>query len=240
MSLVVRSLWFCFVTSSVVGIFRGRFVRAFAPRFWPRFVRPPEEGIPRHLQRRTINGHISYHLVSGRSQRFGDRRALPSDDDDPVDGLLTSPSVDDRGFALSTPLDRPLLAVIDASALLLFAGVGKASHSADDSNVLGVLATAFPFLSTWFATSPLTGVYDKKSNEGKADSDDVVKDALFQTLPGWAIAVPLGCFLRGVIKGYPPPIPFVIVTLIATLVLLGGARVLFGVAEDFVAKLGAE
>jgi len=38
------------------------------------------------------------------------------------------------------------------------------------------------------------------------------------------IAVPLGCALRGIIKGYVPPVPFVIVTLIATLVILSIGR----------------
>jgi len=42
----------------------------------------------------------------------------------------------------------------------------------------------------------------------------------------------LGCALRGVIKGYVPPLPFVIVTLIATLVLLGGTRALYAVAQN--------
>jgi hypothetical protein len=39
--------------------------------------------------------------------------------------------------------------------------------------------------------------------------------------------------MRGVIKGYAPPIPFVIVTMIATLVILTVSRILFSVAEDF-------
>lgn len=52
-----------------------------------------------------------------------------------------------------------------------------------------------------------------------------IKSALFQTAKGWALAVPLGCILRGVIKGYIPPIPFVVVTLISTLVILSIGRV---------------
>ena len=49
---------------------------------------------------------------------------------------------------------------------------------------------------------------------------------------GWAVAVPLGIALRGAIKGYVPPTPFIIVTLISTLVILVGVRVLFAVVED--------
>lgn len=79
-----------------------------------------------------------------------------------------------------------------------------------------VVTVAFPFLLSWFATSPFTGVYSK--------NDDGV---LQTTLKGWIVAIPLGCVFRGVIKGYVPPLPFVIVTMIATLVVLGGTRFVY-------------
>ena len=60
---------------------------------------------------------------------------------------------------------------------------------------------------------------------------------MVKTAKGWIVAVPLGCVLRGVIKGYVPPVPFVIVTMIATLVIVGGARVAFAFAEDFFVEL---
>ena len=43
---------------------------------------------------------------------------------------------------------------------------------------------------------------------------------------------PLGVVLRGVIKGYAPPVPFIIVTLISTFIILVLARVLFAIVED--------
>mmetsp|Transcript_9656 Transcript_9656/g.11559 ORF Transcript_9656/g.11559 Transcript_9656/m.11559 type:complete len:217 (-) Transcript_9656:860-1510(-) len=131
--------------------------------------------------------------------------------------------------SLSTPLDRPVLAIVDLLSLFLFAGIGKASHSADGSLDIGaVLITALPFVTAWFVTSPLTGVYSDDDQ-----SKNVISDAFVKTAKGWIIAVPLGCVLRGFIKGYVPPLPFVIVTMIATLVILGGARVVFSFAEDF-------
>mmetsp|Transcript_25088 Transcript_25088/g.35141 ORF Transcript_25088/g.35141 Transcript_25088/m.35141 type:complete len:212 (+) Transcript_25088:72-707(+) len=131
--------------------------------------------------------------------------------------------------SLSTPLDRPVLAVVDLLSLFLFAGIGKASHSADGSLDIGaVLITALPFVAAWFLTSPLTGVYSDDDQ-----SKNVISDAFVKTAKGWIVAIPLGCVLRGVIKGYVPPLPFVIVTMIATLVILGGARVVFSFAEDF-------
>jgi hypothetical protein len=117
----------------------------------------------------------------------------------------------------SSPLDRPVLATIDTAAILAFAAVGKASHSDGSIDFLAVAMTALPFLLSWFVTAPLLGCYTPSAT---AD----VKSAVLQTGKGWIIAVPLGCVLRGVIKGYVPPAPFVIVTLISTLIILSIGR----------------
>eukprot|EP00979_Chaetoceros_neogracilis_P015287 scaffold5649_cov250-Chaetoceros_neogracile.AAC.3 len=54
---------------------------------------------------------------------------------------------DEDIMTFSTPLDKPILATIDFAALVTFAGVGKASHSADGaSDIQAVLTTALPFL----------------------------------------------------------------------------------------------
>jgi hypothetical protein len=119
----------------------------------------------------------------------------------------------------SSPLDKPVLAVLDLVALLVFAGVGKASHATDGSlDLLAVGITAFPFMISWLATSFFTGVY------GPIDSQKWLQSSFQQTLQGWIVAIPLGCVGRGLIKGYVPPTPFVIVTMIATLVMLGLTR----------------
>ena len=135
-----------------------------------------------------------------------------SNDDEGRDSLATD-------GVPSSPLDRPILSAIDATALFIFAGIGKASHSAVDGSldVFAVLVTAFPFLVSWFLIAPLVGSYTPEATRD-------VKSAVIQTAKGWALAVPMGCLLRGVIKGYVPPIPFVIVTLISTLVILSAGR----------------
>lgn len=126
-------------------------------------------------------------------------------------------SADEDGMP-STPIDRPVLSLIDAGMLFAFAAVGKASHNPDGSlDFLAVATTAFPFLSSWFATAPFLGCYTPQAT---AD----LKSAVSTTAKGWILAVPLGCALRGIIKGYVPPIPFIIVTLVATLVLLSAGR----------------
>ncbi|CAB9496677.1 Protein of unknown function (DUF3054) [Seminavis robusta] len=151
--------------------------------------------------------------------------------------VIVSQSQDDTDTissdTLSSPLNDPALATLDVVALLGFAAIGKASHAPDGSIDLGaVLVTAFPFLTAWLATSPLTGIYSDLDfgNTDNNNKGDVAKGALIQTAKGWALAIPLGCALRGVIKGYVPPLPFVIVTLVATLVILGTVRALYAVA----------
>ena len=146
--------------------------------------------------------------------------------------LAQSQEDSDAGSKLSTPLSEPALAALDIVALVGFAAVGKASHAPDGSvDLSAVLVTGFPFVVSWLLTSPLTGVYqDLQLTKSSASTGDIAKDALVQTAKGWALAVPLGCALRGIIKGYLPPVPFVIVTLIATLVILGGVRVVYALA----------
>jgi len=116
--------------------------------------------------------------------------------------------------------------------LLVFAGVGKASHSAVDGSldVFAVLVTAFPFLVSWFLVSPLVGSFTPEATKD-------VKSAAVQSAKGWILAIPLGCILRGVIKGYVPPLPFVIVTMIATLVILSMGRVGYTVLSEIYVEM---
>lgn len=149
----------------------------------------------------------------------------------PIFPLLAQP--DDVESSLSSPFDRPVLAAVDATALLVFAGIGKASHSPDGSLDIGaVVLTAAPFVASWLLTSPITGVYSPDDRQ-----TNLIKGTVIKASKGWAVAVPLGCVLRGLIKGYAPPLPFVIVTLIATLVILSVARIVFSLAEDFFVEL---
>lgn len=138
----------------------------------------------------------------------------------------------DAGSGPSTPLSDPALPVLDVAALVGFAAVGKASHAPNGSiDFVAVLVTGFPFVLSWLVTSPLTGVYeDLQLTRSSAGTADIAKVSLVQTAKGWALAIPLGCALRGFIKGYVPPVPFVIVTLIATFVILGSVRVAYALA----------
>ena len=145
-------------------------------------------------------------VIPGQYQTTTLRMSQINEEDE--SGISTSKDIP------SSPLDRPILSGIDAIALLIFAGIGKASHSADGSLDIGaVLVTAFPFLISWFLISPLVGSYTP-------DATRDVKSATIQAAKGWILAIPMGCVLRGVIKGYIPPLPFVVVTMISTLIIL--------------------
>ena len=138
-----------------------------------------------------------------------------------------------RNAEFATPFDKPALAVLDFLSLLLFAGIGKASHSTNGSlDISAVLNTAGPFLLAWFSTSPITGVYSECDS-----AEDGIFDVGFKAAKGWILAVPLGCAIRGVVKGYVPPLPFVLVTMISTLIIISGSRIIFSEVEK---KFSAE
>ena len=159
-------------------------------------------------------------------------------------------TTDDGVVTYYTPADRPILATVDTMSLLLFAAIGKSSHSSDsdvggidDDNIVGILYTALPFVVAWLTTSPLTGIYSPDTNQqirlvnDNGDDNNDNSSLLVTTATsigkGWAVAIPLGIGLRGTMKGYVPPMPFVIVTLIATFVILVGMRILYTVLEEF-------
>jgi len=135
-----------------------------------------------------------------------------------VERHMTSSSEEEES-SIQSPLDRPLLGALDFMAILLFAFVGTSSHNSA-SDYLAVLAVAVPFLISWFVTTPFLGLY-----KSDATSDKI--GAFKTAAKGWIVAIPLGCVLRGLIKGYVPPLPFVIVTMIATIVVIGGTRVAY-------------
>lgn len=128
-----------------------------------------------------------------------------------------------------TILERPILALLDLLSFLTFATIGKASHSAgtgaDEINVFQVVWTALPFLLAWYGTAPLMGSYNDNATTS-------VRQSLLFSIRGWIVAVPLGCVLRGVLKGYFPPTSFFVVSMISTLVIIGTVRAAYTVVDD--------
>ena len=99
-----------------------------------------------------------------------------------------------------------LLAAGDAAALLLFAAIGRGNHDTATGNVL---TTAAPFLLSWAALAPPLGAY-------AGQRPATLREAATVPVLAWAVAVPCGCALRGVLNDRMPAAPFWIVALIAT------------------------
>lgn len=108
---------------------------------------------------------------------------------------------------------RPLLALGDALAFLLYAWIGRASHSPVKSIDLVVLRTAAPFVATWIVVAPWLSVFTERAQSGR-------KAVLWYTGRAWAVCVPLALMVRGVAMSRAQPMPFVAVTGVTTLVLL--------------------
>jgi hypothetical protein len=114
-------------------------------------------------------------------------RALPSGR---RTGLTTMLTMQEKwkNEGLRNVKERPAVAVGDAVALLTFAAIGRGNHASSDGSVL---LTAFPFLLSWFLCAPVLGAYR---------SSPSLKQAVTTALPAWALSVPLGCLLRGLLQ----------------------------------------
>ncbi len=73
-------------------------------------------------------------------------------------------------------------------------------------------------LSGWVVSASLLDGYGKDATAGR------IAPAAATAVKCWALGTPLGLVLRGASKGYVPPTPFIIVSLVATAVLLVGWR----------------
>jgi hypothetical protein len=109
-------------------------------------------------------------------------------------------------------VQRPGLAAGDAMALVTFAAVGRAMHGEAPLS-LDTVVTAAPFLAAWLATSPLMGMFTFQATRNQGEG-------IKSLVPAWIVAMPLAIGLRALVKGEAPPTPFVIVSLVTTLVFL--------------------
>ena len=101
-----------------------------------------------------------------------------------------------------------MLAVGDAAAIVLFAVVGLANHR-EGITLAGLARNTLPILGVWFAIAPLVGTYRRPG--------------LRTLLATWAISVPVGVAIRGVVlhrDADGSQVAFGVVTLIVTLVFL--------------------
>ncbi|WIG57428.1 MAG: hypothetical protein OJF49_000172 [Ktedonobacterales bacterium] len=110
-----------------------------------------------------------------------------------------------------------LLVVGDALSFLVFATVGRDTHSeAAGITALGrTIWTAFPFALGWFIVSPWLGAFARKHT-------GTVGKMLFRTEIAWVCAWPVALVLRFWLSAdHKMPLSFAIVILLANALFLG-------------------
>jgi hypothetical protein len=106
----------------------------------------------------------------------------------------------------------------DLLVLLLFTWVGRSSHSLPSTGISAGLATAAPFIISWFLIAPWFGLF-------QAGVSQTWRKLIPRLLLVWLIAGPLAGLLRALFLGRPIPegiVPtfVVITTLVAGLFML--------------------
>eukprot|EP00475_Leptophrys_vorax_P002996 TRINITY_DN11721_c0_g2_i1.p1 TRINITY_DN11721_c0_g2~~TRINITY_DN11721_c0_g2_i1.p1 ORF type:complete len:303 (+),score=21.60 TRINITY_DN11721_c0_g2_i1:58-909(+) len=158
------------------------------------------------------------------------RRVKPAGAASAADDLLSAGrAVEQRGISMEgvAKVDRgegqSLLRVLatvggDALVLIVFAYIGRATHvsAAVDWELI---KTAQPFLAGWLISALLFGDYST-ATAAPSSPGDAAKSAA----KTWALGVPLGIAFRSLIKGQPPQVPFLAVSLVMTAIFMLGWR----------------
>jgi len=118
-----------------------------------------------------------------------------------------------------------LLLAGDAISFLVFAAIGRRSHS-ENGAIADVALTAAPFLLAWLVVATLAGAL-------RGDLLLAPRRLLTRTALAWLLAWPLGLGLRALLLGREIPGSFAIVVGVANTVLLLGWR---GVAAWMVTR----
>jgi hypothetical protein len=128
----------------------------------------------------------------------------------------------ERVAAVARVRRSALLAAGDALAFMIFAALGRASHSeaAGFAAILQVAETAAPFAIGWFVVAPFAGTY-------RADIASRPRQMLERSALAWLLAWPIGLLLRALIRQTTIPLSFALVTLITNLLILLSWRGLF-------------
>ncbi|PXF40484.1 Adenylate kinase, chloroplastic [Gracilariopsis chorda] len=147
-------------------------------------------------------------------------RGVLLDQDVNWSGQATADTPESAGTSSYADLARRLDLVLgDVLALVSFAYIGRYSHG-NKSLDFEVLKTAAPFISAWLISSPLLGAYTRAATAN-------IPATLKYFVRAWAVAVPMGIGLRGVVTDHVPPVVFAVISLVATLLLMGSWRTLY-------------
>jgi hypothetical protein len=129
---------------------------------------------------------------------------------------MNPPKVETQNNALAQRL--ALLIGGDLLVLLLFTWVGRSSHSLSGTDIFAGLATAAPFIISWFLIAPWFGLF-------QVEVSQTWRKLVPRLLLVWLIGGPLAGLLRALFLGRPIPegiVPtFVVITMvIASLFML--------------------
>src|SRR5262249_38217446 len=105
----------------------------------------------------------------------------------------------------------------DALAILVFAGVGRASHQEAHGldALLQITWTALPFALGWFLVAPFLGAFRRAST-------DSLSKMLRRTELAWLVAWPAAMLLRlALAPDHALPLPFPFVVLVFLAIFLG-------------------
>jgi hypothetical protein len=122
---------------------------------------------------------------------------------------MNPPKVETQNNALAQRL--ALLIGGDLLVLLLFTWVGRSSHSLSGTDIFAGLATAAPFIISWFLIAPWFGLF-------QVEVSQTWRKLVPRLLLVWLIGGPLAGLLRALFLGRPIPegiVPtFVVITMI--------------------------
>lgn len=132
-----------------------------------------------------------------------------------------------RPASVQAPGRRTLaLLAGDIAVFLIFAAIGRRSHSAAAGlgELVEVAITAAPFIIGWLAAAPWLGAFSPAAAGRPAIM-------LRVTLAAWIAALAVGAVARALFSGRFSPPSFYLVTFLVALLLLGGWRGAFAWAE---------
>jgi len=146
---------------------------------------------------------------------------------------VQDPGVDVQGVAFVDQAGRDsdgagrvaLLVAGDVAALVLFAAIGRGSHHETVAS-LETLGTALPFVLGWLGSCAWLDGYGKAARGWEA------VPAAAKAAQCWAVGIPAGLAIRGLLQMRVPPTPFIAVSMAVTFALLVSWRAALAAATE--------
>lgn len=169
------------------------------------------------------------------ANQFARDAGFPVDEDEDIDSVEIrkiavgdtrwsgQSNVEEEFISKGNPVDiinRPFLYLGDMLAIFTFAAVGRGNHG-ENLGIWPIIETAAPFFIAWTILSSFLGAYTRNATSKQG------LQAVLGIIPAWMVSIPSALVIRGYIKDYIPPTPFIIASMIATFVLISLWRCLY-------------